>query len=368
MNTTESQQAEQERRLRQIRPATVPEIRILWHERLTGGAEDGAAFAAGPPGAFDSATVSAPEVHFDGSVYRMWYVGADGPTAYGGEYAAIGLATSADGLTWRRENEGKPVFTPGAPGAFDEAQLLGPCVLYEEGVWRMWYGGLMTPGTMPFPDEWPGKTSADRDPRIRIGLAQSEDGINWTRLNDGKPVVDVGPPGAPDDIMAMHPTVIKEDDGYRMWYATGSSRFGHTIGMATSADGVNWEKHNGGAAVEGLGYAVTGPSACRYKDHYLMLYSAIVTEGLLPRNIGMVRAAISRDGHNWRVLNQGKSLAVPGPGQPFTGYHHPSAMIWHGSTCMYWHNEETPGNMTRYRLAAARIIFDGQSHWQENDV
>ena len=363
MSSTDSMQAEQERRLRQIRYATSPDVRILWHERLTGTEEQGAVLVPGKAGAFDSRTVSAPDVHHDGDTYRMWYVGSDRPTAYGGEYAAIGMAVSEDGLSWRRENGGKPVLEPGADGAFDEAQLLGPCVLYEDGLWRMWYGGLMTPGTMPFPEEWIGQTQDNRDPRIRIGLASSEDGIHWTRLNDGKPVVDIGPPGAPDDIMAMHPAVIKEDNGYRMWYASGSSRFGHTIAMAVSEDGISWTKHDGGAPVEGLGYAVTGPSVCRYKGYYLMLYSAIVTDGILTRNIGMVRAAISEDGFHWNVLNRGRSVAVPGPGLPFTGFHHPSAMVWQGTTCMYWYNEETPGNLTRYRTAAGRLIFDGQSRW-----
>ena len=88
MNPITSQQAEQERRLRQIRPAASSGIRILWHERLAGSADDGAVLTRGPAGALDTATVCAPEVHYDGSVYRMWYVGSPGPTAYGGEYAA----------------------------------------------------------------------------------------------------------------------------------------------------------------------------------------------------------------------------------------------------------------------------------------
>ncbi|MFA8344254.1 MAG: hypothetical protein ACEPO8_14875, partial [Rhodothermaceae bacterium] len=43
-------------------------------------------------------------------------------------------------------------------------------------------------------------------------------------------------------------TVLHDGNKFRMWY-NGSDGFNHRIGYATSADGVSWTKHTGGAVM-----------------------------------------------------------------------------------------------------------------------
>ena len=79
-----------------------------------------------------------PSVLFNRQLYRMWYSSVyDNRMGYSG----IGLATSKDGVHWKRANDGKPVLRVGQPGAFDDGLVLAPEVLYDGRIYRMWYTG-----------------------------------------------------------------------------------------------------------------------------------------------------------------------------------------------------------------------------------
>ena len=105
----------------------------------------------------------------------MWYSSLyDSKMGRGG----IGLATSPDGVRWRRENGGRPVLSPGPAGAFDEGQGGFPEVLYDGSVYRMWYAGMAA--------DWHGSGFG----HYRVGLATSSDGVVWQRANGGRPVLE----------------------------------------------------------------------------------------------------------------------------------------------------------------------------------
>ena len=355
-------------RLHQMTPAEDTALRLAAYERLAGAESAGVALAPGPAGSFDSLSVGTPDVHFDGRLYRMWYCGSAVACYYVGGVSAVGLATSEDGIHWQRANDGKPVLEPGEPGAFDELRVEGGCTLYDEAteIWRMWYTGLRKPGTEPRASNWEGTIPGGWECRLRVGLATSKDGINWQRENDGKPVLDLGPIGSTGDLQIMYPTVIKEADGYRMWYASNSITVPHTVSMATSPDGINWTKHREGAPVEGLGWYVTGPAVSRHGDEYLMLCSP---EDLV-MNVWIVRAAVSRDGFLWKVLNEGNSVAPAGPDLQFEGKrvaeegstHHPSSAIRVGDDLLFWYTENA-GQGKGYRIAAGKLKID----WPEDE-
>ena len=350
-------------RLHQMTPAKDTAFRIASFERLTGAETAGVAIAPGPEGSFDSLSVGSPDVHFDGRLYRMWYCGSAVACYYQGGVSAIGLATSADGIHWQRANNGKPVLEPGEPGAFDELRVEGGCALYDEetGIWRMWYTGLRKPGTEPRASNWEGVIPAGWECRLRIGLATSKDGIHWQRENGGTPVIDLGPIGSTGDLQIMYPTVLKEKNGYRMWYASNSITMPHSVSMATSPDGINWTKHRDGAPVEGLGWYVTGPAVTRRGNEYLMLCSPEDLE----MNVWIVRAAVSRDGFNWNVLNNGKSVAPAGADLQFDGKrvaeegstHHPTSAIIRGNDLLFWYTENA-GQGKGYRIAAGKMTMD----------
>jgi predicted GH43/DUF377 family glycosyl hydrolase len=94
----------------------------------------------------------------------------------------------------------------------------------------MWYVGTQS----GFSNNW------------RIGYATSSDGIDWTRQNDGNPVLNLGAPGEWDDAYVGHVSVIRDGSLLKMWYR--GSRFpgglDGSIGLATSTDGISWTKYD----------------------------------------------------------------------------------------------------------------------------
>jgi hypothetical protein len=79
-----------------------------------------------------------------------------------------------------------------------------------------------------------------------IGVAVSADGIQWRGYNDGAaPVLAHGEALTDDwdDGFATFCTVLKIDDTYHMWYSGGHATSHEGIGYAQSTDGLNWNKY-----------------------------------------------------------------------------------------------------------------------------
>jgi predicted GH43/DUF377 family glycosyl hydrolase len=78
------------------------------------------------------------------------------------------------------------------------------------------------------------------DPRKKIGLATSTDGINWIKDTLNNPVLTPGPQTwDAGDVSYCH--VLPTTTGYEMWY-TGESPEIAQIGYATSTNGITWTK------------------------------------------------------------------------------------------------------------------------------
>lgn len=65
-----------------------------------------------------------------GGIYKMWYTGQ----ARG--HSFIGYAESEDGIHFTRFSR-DPILIPEYP--WENASVMNPCVLYEDGVYKMWY-------------------------------------------------------------------------------------------------------------------------------------------------------------------------------------------------------------------------------------
>jgi predicted GH43/DUF377 family glycosyl hydrolase len=150
-------------------------------------------FSASGGAGFDSLAVTYPSVVREGDGYALWYTGFDG-RGY-----AIGRATSADGIVWTRSPE-SPVLQVGARGEFDNTAVAQARVLRGESGYRMWYGGYDTSHTNPGP--------------YRIGLAESADGIAWSKRGVS---VDLGAEGF-DAYSTRDPAVIFWQGAWRMVY------------------------------------------------------------------------------------------------------------------------------------------------------
>ncbi len=169
----------------------------------------------GLSGSWDDADVERPVVLFDGLNYKMWFSASDGSTN------SIGYATSQDGITWTKYS-GNPVMNVGTSGSWDDNDIYGPSVIYEDHMFKMWYLG-------------------NNSSSYAIGYATSQDGINWSKYS-GNPVLSAGSSGSWDDIFVANPSVIFDGTTYKMWYEGfgGSARI---IGYASSSDGTSWTKH-----------------------------------------------------------------------------------------------------------------------------
>ena len=78
----------------------------------------------------------------------------------------------------------------------------------------------------------------------------------WTV--DPEPVLEPGARGGWDAGGIGHASVVRTEDGYRMYYSGGVRYPVQMIGMATSPDGITWSKHDDPATTDAL-FAASDP-------------------------------------------------------------------------------------------------------------
>ena len=138
---------------------------------------------------------------------------------------------------------------------------------------------------------------------LRIALARSRDGKNWTR--QGEPVVPLGPRGSFDERAVADPYVIRAGDRFYMFYLGQDRARRQSLGIARSSDGVTWEKLRTNPILEpgapgafdenGLGE----PAVWTSGGQWWMLYTG--RDKSEQRRLGLARSA---DGVRWeRVPN-----------------------------------------------------------------
>jgi hypothetical protein len=146
---------------------------------------------------------------------------------------AIGRAT-APTLKGPWKKSEIPVLTTGIRGEWDSDFIyLGPVRKKEDGTYIMYY----TSGEHLFPEG-----------EFYIGMAASEDGINWKKYNDpattdhpfasSDPVLKTSNPGEWDADIVLICDLDRQPDGYRLYYSCDS------FGYATSEDGIHWKKYS----------------------------------------------------------------------------------------------------------------------------
>jgi predicted GH43/DUF377 family glycosyl hydrolase len=74
----------------------------------------------------------------------------------------------------------------------------------------------------------------------RIGLATSTDGVTWQK-HSANPIFDTGTPGSWDASAVSDPHVLRDGTRFLMYY-TGRGASSRSVGLATSSDGVSWSR------------------------------------------------------------------------------------------------------------------------------
>lgn len=140
-------------------------------------------------------------------VWRMWYVSGTRWVIDGDKpkhYYNIRYAESADGIAWTPTGKICINYKDDS-----EYAISRPCVLYERGVYRMWF--------------------SHRGKSYRIGYAESEDGILWNR-RDKDVSLDVSTSGW-DSEMIEYPFVFRHRERlYMLYNGNGYGRTG--VGLA----------------------------------------------------------------------------------------------------------------------------------------
>ncbi len=163
-----------------------------------------------------------PSVLKDGSLYRMWWCGG-----VAGDHIVYAQATTLGGPWSTPSSVFQPTYTP---GTFDEQHVCDPTVIKVGATYYMFYGAAEAdghPGVIPI---------------TRIGVASSPNGITWTRLNNGQPIVSPARgPGHPDfpalqganrAYGAGQPTVAYVNNRFYLMFTDSTGYGSATIGGA----------------------------------------------------------------------------------------------------------------------------------------
>ena len=231
-------------------------------------------------------------IYHDGQ-FHMFYNGIESwPNPVG-----VGYATSQDGYHWERQVE-QPLFRVDDlhPSGEYENLFVTSGLVEEDGTWALYYYTL-TSGSFTGPQT------------IRRATAPDPTGP-WTA--DPDPALEPGPEGAWDDVQVGSADVHRTEDGYIMYYdGMGENSM---IGMATSEDGVQWTKYNDPSTSTGIfsesdaimktggaagGVRVLDPNVVRDGEHWVMVF--LTTSGQTKFGQGIYRLgyALSEDGVNW---------------------------------------------------------------------
>jgi predicted GH43/DUF377 family glycosyl hydrolase len=233
----------------------------------------------GSKGQWDAGALGSMSVLKVGNVFHMYYEawGVRSEKEWDAEeYESlqIGHATSRDGIQWTKDPQ-NPVLPRGAIGEWDRTGTWDPFVIYEDGLYKMWYGG----GGGGEPCNWAyavskdgthfekkGKLSEighvedchvvhDRDSGLYymyywdrrhepMGLfcatSATETGFDFDKAVNIK----IGRENYPEMYKFTH--VLKDQDGWHMFYADFKRPHcpDSFTRYATSTDGIHWQARN----------------------------------------------------------------------------------------------------------------------------
>ena len=207
--------------------------------------------------------------------YRMWFVmsdlarDADGNLIRQGQ--KLGYAASPDGLRWDIHPE--PIYPSGR----------GPSILKEgPGAYRMWMNSAPTP-------------EGDFQELVaNIYHFESSDGLVWRR--DPEPVV------TPNDkrLSIVYPFVLRQEEGYVMWYGCHVAGGFFEVYCSTSPDGRTWTHHDEQPAFPASrdhtrfdGRYTSTPCVIDDGDRYLLYFSTRDQGSLYGAGDGTVKADAS---------------------------------------------------------------------------
>src|SRR5690606_11194652 len=188
--------------------------------------------------------------------------------------------------------------------------------LREDGKLRMWFSSTWFAGGSG---------------RHTLHEATSIDGIEWS------------PPSPPQLENVYAPTVLKTDDGYRMWFVDVESE-PWIIRHAASSDGREWTVTDQPCIVIDQTWEsgrLFYPTVLKFDGVYLMWYGSYWTERSNTTALGF---AVSADGLRWEKHGQ-NPVSRPDPSRPWESHYVTSQAIIRlpdGSLRMWYASRKQP--------------------------
>jgi len=180
--------------------------------------------APGPRGQFDDCGVMPSWITPLADGFELYFIGWNVRTTVPFHHG-LGRARMAESRSVA------PLQRPAGPfmdrDEADPYYVTNPCVLRDGDAWQMWY--LSGVGWSP------GETGLQS--RYLVKSARSSDGRRWSR--DGAVAVGFA---SEDETAIARPSVIRDPEGYRMWFSFRGTRQSYRIGTAVSDDGIAWSR------------------------------------------------------------------------------------------------------------------------------
>lgn len=282
------------------------------------------------PEEWDSDGMWVGSVLYLNGMYHMWYDGAHGIHGALPPHS-IGYASSSDGIHWTKYGN-NPVMTIGSEGSWDAQNISDPCVIFDGGIYHMWYVGT--------DDVWDWNA-------VWIGHATSADGIQWTR--DPQNPVNLPNIKNPDEVTwvyrgVFNPAVVKSGDTYLMWYCGIYGQEELALGLATSPDGQVWTEHPDNPVMRGTDsgwdHFLSDPNVIYRNGTYHMWYHGASREEEW-WNVGDVGYASSPDGISWDRYS-GNPVIVRGERSTWEDTDiSPPCVCFDGTRYLGWYTGET---------------------------
>ncbi len=151
------------------------------------------------------------------NILRMWYLSGTGWEIINGKPEAfynIKYAESKDGINWERSGKVMIDFKNKKEGAISR-----PCMIKENDLYKMWYSYRSVIDYR-----------TNKENSYRIGYAESEDGINWERM-DNKTGIDISEDGW-DSTMIEYTNIVSFNNSKYLFYngnEFGETGFGYAV-------------------------------------------------------------------------------------------------------------------------------------------
>ncbi|MDA0747693.1 MAG: hypothetical protein O2954_14320 [bacterium] len=189
----------------------------------------------GSTGNFDSRWCVLPCVHSFGKKWHLYYTGNEGTNLGLQSFPGIGLATSDDGIHFKKYASDPVITGDQVPQYPNNRGIAGGGTILEDlqadGTigYRMYY--TLAVGTK--------NENVQIDQEKHCAVCHSMDGIHWT---DHSLILSPRKNVSSEDIAVAAPFVWKRGDKYRMLYCGIGTRWGYySISEATSEDGYVWD-------------------------------------------------------------------------------------------------------------------------------